>query len=165
MLYEATSESIIKTRIENVKKEWSEYIMIKNIFVGIMLFSMMLALNNAEVCYASEKISFVTRKRDSNDYKGTSGIYGYLQVTNDPLMNQRFYAECWFVYKAEYSRKNTLERWRSTFAKEIQSRGDFWREYNSQEIKFSGSIGAIKVYNIKSGMEVYGNMGYVYSTK
>lgn len=80
-------------------------------------------------------------------------------------MNQWFYAECWFNYKDEYSSRNTKRRWQTTFNREIQNRGDFWREYNSQEIKFTGSLGGIKVYNIKRGMEVCGNMGYIYSTK
>lgn len=139
--------------------------MIKKIFAGVMLFSLMLTLNNTDVCYARERISFVPRKRETTDYKGTSGIYGYLQVTNDPLMNQQFYAECWFDYKDEYSRRNTIKRWQTTFAREIRSRSDFWREYDSKEIKFTGSLGGIKVYLIKREMEVHGNMGYIYSTK
>ena len=139
--------------------------MIKKIFAGLLLFSLMMAFSNADVSYARDRISFVPHKRDTWDHKSTHGIYGFLQVTNDPLMNQWFYAECWFNYKDEYSSRNTKRRWQTTFNREIQNRGDFWREYNSQEIKFTGSLGGIKVYNIKRGMEVCGNMGYIYSTK
>lgn len=69
----------------------------------------MMAFSNADVSYARDRISFVPHKRDTWDHKSTHGIYGFLQVTNDPLMNQWFYAECWFNYKDEYSSRKQKE--------------------------------------------------------
>ncbi len=39
--------------------------MIKKIFAGLMLFSLMMAFSNADVSYARDRISFVPHKRDT----------------------------------------------------------------------------------------------------
>lgn len=85
----------------------------KRMLAGILCLSLIML---SRVKHAQAKPEISVRRYMSNGFVATGYwlVYGALQITNDPYLDQDIYGEVWFTDSKGHNKSNTIKRYYTT---------------------------------------------------